>query len=59
MISHEQAAKASALCDRMLETIAKLQRNFDEMKVAADEFEARMKHENEPHNTHHRAYSGV
>lgn len=37
-LSQSQRDEAAAICDRMLETIAKLQTNFAEMKSAADEF---------------------
>jgi hypothetical protein len=39
-LSQRQADEASALCDRMLATIAKLQADFAAMKVAADKFAA-------------------
>lgn len=42
MISQEQANRASALCERALEIIAKIQRDFDEMKAASGEFQQRM-----------------
>lgn len=42
MISQRQADEASQICDRALSIIEKIQRDFDEMKKAADEFNARM-----------------
>lgn len=38
MISQRQADEASKICDRMLESIEKIQRDFAEMQKAAAEF---------------------
>lgn len=46
MISQRQVDEASKICDRMLESIAKIERDFAEMKKAADEFNARMAEQN-------------
>lgn len=48
MISQGQANRASELCDRMLEQIAAIERDFAEMKKAADEFNARLENQNRP-----------
>lgn len=42
MITQRQADQATRICDRMLETIAKLQHDLDAMKTARDEWEAKM-----------------
>lgn len=42
MITQHQADEASKLCTRALSIIEKIQRDFEEMKRAADEFNARM-----------------
>ena len=39
MVSQSQADKATAICDRMLETIAKLQADFASLKSASDDFQ--------------------
>jgi hypothetical protein len=39
-LSQHQAAEASALCDRMLAIIAKVQADFAALKSAADQFAA-------------------
>lgn len=44
-MTQHQANQAAAICEQMQKTIAKLQRDFDEMKKAADEFNERMARE--------------
>ncbi len=42
MITQQQAKQASELCTRALSIVEKIERDFAEMKKAADEFNARM-----------------